>query len=87
MAYTPLQHLTADRTAPAFDAAVVTPSDSTDIPVTRGLYIGTTGNLTVITAAGNTVPWVAVPAGQILPIQVTRVKATGTTASNIVAMY
>ena len=40
--------------SPGFDAASVTPSDSTDLPVTsRALYVGTTGDLRVTTAAGS----------------------------------
>jgi hypothetical protein len=74
--------------APADDAAPVTPSDTTVIQLTRGLYIGGTGDVTVTMAArGNDVTYSGVPAGAILPIRVTRVKATATTATSIVAMW
>jgi hypothetical protein len=70
------------------DAAAVTPSDGTDLTfVSKKLFVGGAGNLVVITAAGNTVTFTGVAAGTILPIRVSRVKATGTTATNIVAMY
>jgi hypothetical protein len=79
---------TNDPAMPATRAAAVTPNDSTDLDAaTRGLYIGTAGALTVITSGGDTVTLVAVPAGSILPLSVTRVLATGTDADDIVALW
>lgn len=76
----------ANATVSAHSAATVTPSDATVLPVTRALYIGTTGNLSVVMADdGNTVPFSNVPVG-IFPIQVTQVLAA-TTATNIVALW
>lgn len=77
---------TANATAPAHGAVAVTPSDSTVLVNTRGLYVGTSGNLVVEMADGQTVTFTSVPIG-IFPIQVTKVLSTGTTASNIVAVY
>jgi hypothetical protein len=77
---------TADATAPAHGAFPVTPNDGTFIPVSRALYIGGTGDLTVRMADDQTVLFTAVPVG-IFPIQVDQVRATGTTATNIVALY
>lgn len=76
----------ADSTSPAHGAFPVTPSDVGFIPVCRALYIGGTGNLTVRMADDHTVLFTAVPVG-IFPIQVDQVQATGTTATNIVALY
>lgn len=80
----------ADATVAAKDAALVTASDSTIIPVTRALYIGTSGNLSVrLAGQSNNVLFSNVPVG-IFPIQVDMVYATtggSTTASNIVALY
>ena len=74
--------------APYVDAAAVTPSDGTDLTnTTRGLFIGGAGNVTVIMANGETVTFTAPVVGTILPIRVTRVKATGTTATAIVALW
>lgn len=81
--------LYADWTAPAQSAAAVTSADGSDLPggATRGLWIGTAGNLVVDMVSGDTsVTFSNVPVG-ILPLQVKRVRATGTTASNIVALY
>lgn len=66
---------------------VVTPDNAVLFtrPV-RGLYVGGTGNLTVLTAEGDTLLISAVPVGTILPLSVKRVNATGTTATLIVAL-
>jgi len=73
----------------ARDAIVVTPSNSVDLTnVTRGLFVGSAGNLAVVMAgAGNTLVITGVPAGAFLPISVTRVNSTNTTATNIVAFW
>jgi hypothetical protein len=77
----------------ATDAAgrffAVTPSDSASLPnKPRALYVGTAGNLAIRnTTDGVTVTLVGVPAGSLLPVRPDRVMATGTTASNIVALY
>lgn len=74
---------------PATKLRAVTPADDTDLPggTCRALFVGTSGDI-VLTAAEDedpvTVP--SVPAG-ILPVSVKRVLATGTTASDIVALY
>jgi hypothetical protein len=74
-------------TAPAYRGAAVTKSDATILPQTRALYVGVTGDVAVI-FAGDTaaVTLKAVPVG-ILPVQVTKVMSTGTTATDIVALY
>lgn len=65
----------------------VTPSDVTNLgSPARSLYVGGTGALSVVMYGdGATVTFAAVPVG-VFPIQVTRVNATGTTATNIVAL-
>jgi hypothetical protein len=75
------------KTEPAHDMASVTPSDTVNIEPTRGLFIGGSGNLKVITSAGSTITLTGVVAGSILPVSVKRVFATGTTALNIAALY
>ena len=73
---------------PARGVAAVTPSDSTDIGPARALYVGGAGDVAII-AKGNTAAetLTAVPAGAILPIRVTKVMSTNTTATAIVALY
>jgi len=78
-------------TAPATRLAAVTPSDSnvdlTDIP--RALFVGVAGNIALVGRddTGNTGTVLAVTAGQLIPVMVRRVLATGTTATGIVALY
>jgi len=73
---------------PSAYATEVTPHDTTVIsPPSRSLYVGATGDLTVTMEGGGDVLFKAVPAGVTLPIRVTKVKSTGTTATNIVALY
>lgn len=72
---------------PAFTFAAVTPHDSTVMPLCRGLYIGGAGAVTVLNNEGVAVTFAAVPVGTTLQIATTRVNSTGTTATNIVALY
>jgi hypothetical protein len=74
---------------PANSAEVVTPSDVTALTKpSRALYVGVTGNVSVeMHGTGTAIVFTAVPAGSILPIRVTRVNSTGTSATNIVSLY
>lgn len=51
------------------------------------LYVGGAGNVSVVTIGGDTITFSAVPAGTILPIQVDRLRATGTTATLVNALW
>lgn len=75
-------------TSPYNDAAAVTPSDTTDLDnTTRAIYVGSQGNLKVrMLGSGNDVTF-ALDKHELLPIRVVRVLATGTTCSNIVALW
>lgn len=78
-------------------AAAVTPSDTVNIPYVGGdgttpswpcvLYIGGAGNVRVLTEGEDDVVFSNVAAGTFLPVQVIRVFATNTTATNIVATW
>lgn len=71
----------------ASNGVAVTKSDATVLPVTRGLWVGGAGNLSVIfTAATSAVTITGVPAGTLLPIQVTKVM-DATTATDMLALY
>jgi hypothetical protein len=65
------------------DAQAVTPSDSTDVSF-FGFYVGITGDVAVTTAKGTVVTFTAVPAGQIIPVAVSKIMSTNTTATDIV---
>ena len=80
----------------AHNFLAVTPSDSVYIvPLineaggapTTGLYIGGTGDVTCLNASGAAILFKAVPVGTTLYIETQRVNATGTTATNIVALF
>jgi hypothetical protein len=51
------------------------------------LYVGGTGNVSVITIGGDLITFNSVPAGTTLPIQVRRLRATGTDATLINALW
>lgn len=72
--------------APYTEAVAVTKSDTTVLPVTRGLYVGGAGAVTVTMMSGNDATFVAVPAGTVLQIRVTKVKVA-TVATDILALY
>ena len=77
-----------DLLSPAFHAGGVTPSDSAQLTfVSKRLWVGGAGNVQLITAGGEAVTYVGVPAGTYLTVRAVQVKATGTTATNIVAEY
>ncbi|SIS84845.1 spike base protein, RCAP_Rcc01079 family [Phaeovulum vinaykumarii] len=70
---------------PAVHLEAITPSDSTDLArVTRALWVGQAGDLAVVSAAGESV---TLPNAEgLIPIRVTRVRATGTTATGLVGL-
>lgn len=79
--------LTAHDTAPALDAFAITPHDTTALAaVTRAIWVGTGGDLEVITAKGTTVVFTSVPSGSLIPIRATHVKDDNTDADDIVGL-
>lgn len=54
---------------------------------TTGLYVGTGGDVEVIMLAGNTVIFPDVPGGIVLPIRITQVVSTNTTATGLVRLW
>lgn len=66
-------------------ASAITTSDTAPNVFTR-LYVGGTGNLKVTTENGDVVTFSSVPAGSVIPIRVSLVWATGTTATSIVGL-
>lgn len=76
-------------TAPSGRFAAVTKSDTVDLPIySRGLYIGGAGDVVVVgvdDVTNDGTLFKAVPAGTTLPVMARRVKATNSTATDIVA--
>jgi hypothetical protein len=73
---------------PATSAVSITPHDTNDLDtVTRGIYVGASGDLKVDMVGGGTVIFVALVGGVIHPIQARRVYSTGTTATGIIGIW
>lgn len=74
--------------SPARNAFAVSPHDTNELTnVTRGLYIGIAGNLKVTTVGGDTVTFIGVLAGTIIPIRAKIIWSTGTTATSMLGLY
>lgn len=80
-------------TSPASNGVAVTPSDSVDLAnVSRGLLIGTAGNVQVTFVGQSNIPGTTtvltgLSAGSVYPFRVTRVWSTNTTAGSIVSLF
>lgn len=78
-------------TRPADNVAAITPNNSTDLSaLTRGIYVGVSGDLKVDLYDGETVTTVTftgLASGVIHPIRAQRVYATGTTATSILGVF
>jgi hypothetical protein len=73
-------------TGPADSAAEVTPGASALAFVTRGIYVGGTGDLTVTMLGGGDVTFVDIAAGVTHPIRATHILGSST-ATDIVALW
>ena len=75
--------------APATRSVAVAPDDSNplaDIP--KGLFVGTGGNIAMRGMSDTSdQSWKNVPSGAVLPFRAQYVRATGTTAADILALY
>lgn len=77
--------------APARRVVTITPSDTADLADTpKGIYVGGGGDLALV-ATGAPVNAAAVvfrnlPSGALLPVRARRIAATGTTATDLVAL-
>ena len=74
--------------APATRAVAITPSDSQplgDLP--KALFVGTGGTLVLRGAGASDTVWRNVASGSVLPFRAQYVRATGTTASDLLALY
>lgn len=80
---TPFKNRAMPLSGPALDLVPVTPSDTTDLAVTGvAFYASAGGNVALVTASGKT-RTVPVTAYMIVPLGVSRILATGTTASGL----
>jgi hypothetical protein len=84
----PFAALAASALSPARRLAAVTPSDGADLPRYGCLKVGGAGTVALIAADdpdGASQSWTAV-AGEIVPVIVRRVLATGTTATGLLVL-
>lgn len=80
------QNHTAGLESPATHLQTVAPSDTADLAVTtRAIAVGADGFVQVTTKSG-TIGRIFIMAGAPFPIRATRVWASGTTATDIVAL-
>jgi hypothetical protein len=81
-------YMAAGLNGPAEFWAAVTPANGTDLSyLTRALWIGVGGNVAITGKNGSSATFANVPSGTLLPVRAYRVLSTGTTATNIVAIW
>ena len=67
----------------------IAPDNSNDVPggLCNGIYVGTAGDVCVLDSHGNSPVFKNVPNGGTINVRARRVLSTGTTASDLVALY
>ena len=81
------QNSSPSLSGPAAHGFAVTPNDSTTLAeTTRALYVGSAGAVAVLMASGASVTFAGVAAGAMLPVRVTKVMATGTSATDLIGL-
>lgn len=74
-------------TRPYQDAVAVTPDDTNGLTTPSNALMATaSGNIVAVMLSGSTVT-LALTAGTVYPLMVKQIKATGTTATGIIALY
>ena len=68
-------------------AFAITTSDTANLQNVAVAYVGGAGNIKVTTANGDVATFNGLNAGTVLPVQVLRVWATGTTATTLIGIY
>lgn len=88
MSNDPFLNLADSSSGPARRAFAVAPSDTADLPVLpKALYVGSGGTVVVRTVEATAdVTFRNVASGQVLDVRAQFVRATGTTATDIVAL-
>jgi len=84
----PFERTTDSPTAPAEDCFAIVPSETADLPrATKAIYIGLSGDVTLIPVRGTTpVVFKKLAAGTILDVRVRAIRVTGTTAGDLVGL-
>lgn len=86
--------MSVQQTQPFNLQQIVQPDDTADLPrftsdqqLTGALYIGTAGDVVVVTQNNQPQTYKAVPAGTFINVAARRINATNTTATNMLALY
>lgn len=75
-------------TAPVRRGFAITANDGADLAAeTRAIYVGGAGSVRLVLASGDEVSFAGLAAGMLLPVRASRVKATGTTATQLLGLY
>jgi hypothetical protein len=85
----PFRHSADSPLAPAEACFPIEPSDTEDLPrATKALYIGTSGDVALVPVRGGDAEVIFrnLAAGSILDVRVRAVRATGTTAADLVGL-
>ena len=73
---------------PATRASALSSSDVADLAeAPRALYVGGAGNIRVTMLDGGEATFLSVPAGSIIPIRISKLWATSTTATAVMGLY
>lgn len=72
--------------SPAENAFAVTTADTDMANFTRAIYVGGAGNVAVTTVRGDTVTFIGVTAGSLLPIRCKQIN-TASTATDMLGLY
>jgi hypothetical protein len=81
-------HLLPTKVDPVENAAVPTLSDTVDLPIpTRGLYVGSTGDVKVTLVNGDVVTYTSMAAGVTHAKRIKRIWLNGTTATGLIAEW
>lgn len=68
--------------------AALTKSDATTFTATRALFVSGTGDVAVTMAGdGAAIVFKAVPAATILKVRATQLRSTGTSATDVIALW
>lgn len=81
---------TAGLSSPAHSGSHISPNDSDKLSVySRALFVGGAGSLAVelVGQPGSVITMSQVQPGVIYPLRVSKVLATGTTATNIISLW
>lgn len=81
------EHYGASLESPASSAEAITPSDVAPLATpSRSIYVGVTGDVSVVMLDGTTATFIGMVAGMAYPLRVSKVMATGTSATNLISL-